>query len=73
MVRLVGFFLALFIGSFSGDVGAESGCAVSSELVVAGLRSVGRFMSRVNFFTFLVASCIVCETCVCARICLSSL
>lgn len=73
MVRLVGFFLALFIGSFRGEVGQESGCAVSSKLVVAGLRSVDRFMSRVNLFTFLVASCIVCGPCVFARVCLSSL
>jgi len=72
MVRLFGFFLALFIGSFRGDVGAESVCVLSSALAVAGLRMVCISMSRVSFFTFLVASCIVCESRVFAACCLSS-
>lgn len=73
MLRLVGFFLALFMGSLRGDVGAESGCVSSSTFIVAGLRIVGRFMSRVSFFTFLVASCIVWESSTFAAGCLSSL
>lgn len=73
MVRLVGFFLALLKGSFRGDVGAESVWVLSNSLIVTGLRMVGRFISRVSFFTFLGASCIICGSCVFAASCLPSL
>jgi len=73
MVRPLGFFLALFKGSFKGELGAESGCVLSISLVVAGLRMVGKFMSRVNFFRFLGASCNIGGSCILAAGCLPSL
>lgn len=54
MLRLVGFFRALFNGSRTGDIGAEEEISA-----VLNLRSTVAFMSRVSFLTFLVASCTV--------------
>lgn len=60
MVKLVGFFLALFKGSLKGDVGAENGCEGSNTPAAMGLRMLGKFMSRVSFLTFLAESCKGC-------------